>query len=87
MTTGAPRWTAPDPGLSGASASWRSTVTGRLVAVSGATGNRPFVLVYDVPTGRQLGRYPGWLAGAGDGWVAVSHSGESDGITLDLHTF
>ncbi|MEU4645392.1 PQQ-binding-like beta-propeller repeat protein [Micromonospora sp. NPDC023814] len=87
MTTGASRWTAPDPGLSGGSASWRSTVTGRLVAVSAAMGGRPFVIVYDVPTGRQLGRYPGWLAGAGDDWVAVSHSGGSDGITLDLHTF
>jgi outer membrane protein assembly factor BamB len=87
MITGTPRWTAPDPGLSGTSASWRSTVTGRLVAVSGATGNRPAVLVYDVPTGRQLGRYPGWLAGAGDDWVAVSRPGGPDGITLDLHTF
>ncbi|MFG3708340.1 PQQ-binding-like beta-propeller repeat protein [Micromonospora sp. NPDC047670] len=85
--TGAPRWTAPDPGLSGASASWRSTVTGRLVAVSGETDGRPVVLVYDVPTGRQLGRYPGWLAGAGDDWVAVSRAGGPEGITLDLRTF
>ncbi|SBT39179.1 outer membrane protein assembly factor BamB family protein [Micromonospora auratinigra] len=87
LETGTPRWTAPDPGLSGQSASWHSTVTGRLVAVSGATGDRPFVLVLDVATGRQLGRYPGWVAGAGEDWVAVTHSGGPDGITLDLHTF
>ncbi|MEV0328195.1 PQQ-binding-like beta-propeller repeat protein [Micromonospora echinospora] len=87
LATGAPRWTAPDPGMAGGSASWRSIVTGGLAAVSGTTGERPCVLVYDVQTGRQLGRYPGWLAGAGDNWVAVSHSGESEGITLDLHTF
>ncbi|MGC4763231.1 PQQ-binding-like beta-propeller repeat protein [Micromonospora sp. DT46] len=87
MATGATRWSAPDPGLSGTSASWRSSVTGRLVAVSGAVEQRPVVLVYDVSTGRQLGRYPGWLAGAGDDWVAVSHSGGSDGIALDLYVF
>ncbi|MGC4791735.1 PQQ-binding-like beta-propeller repeat protein [Micromonospora sp. DT178] len=87
MATGAMRWTAPDPGLSGTSASWRSSVTKRLVAVSGAAGERPVVLVYDVSTGRQLGRYPGWLAGAGDDWVAVSHSGGPDGIALDLYAF
>ncbi|MEW2380286.1 PQQ-binding-like beta-propeller repeat protein [Micromonospora sp. NPDC047812] len=85
--TGATRWSAPDPGLSGTSASWRSSVTGRLVAVSGAAGGRPVVLVHDASTGRQLGRYPGWLAGAGDDWVAVSHSGGPDGIALDLYAF
>ncbi|RLK25414.1 putative pyrroloquinoline-quinone binding quinoprotein [Micromonospora sp. M71_S20] len=85
--TGATRWSAPDPGLSGTSASWRSSVTKRLVAVSGAADERPVVLVHDVSTGRQLGRYPGWLAGAGDDWVAVSHSGGPDGIALDLYAF
>ncbi|MFI9639132.1 PQQ-binding-like beta-propeller repeat protein [Micromonospora sp. NPDC051925] len=86
LATGAPRWTAPDPALSGASASWRSTVTEGLVAVSAAEDDRPFVLVYEARTGRQLGRYPGWLAGAGKDWVAVSHSG-ADGLAVDLHTF
>ncbi|MFV2116607.1 PQQ-binding-like beta-propeller repeat protein [Micromonospora sp. LOL_025] len=85
--TGATRWSAPDPGLSGTSASWRSSVTKRLVAVSGAAGERPVVLVHDVSTGRQLGRYPGWLAGAGDDWVAVSHSGGPDGTALGLYAF
>ncbi|MFG1777711.1 PQQ-binding-like beta-propeller repeat protein [Micromonospora sp. NPDC049048] len=87
MDTGATRWSAPDPGMSGTSASWRASVTRRLVAVSGTVGERPFVLVHDVSTGRQLGRYPGWLAGAGDDWVAVSRSGGPDGIALDLHAF
>ncbi|MEU8047624.1 PQQ-binding-like beta-propeller repeat protein [Micromonospora echinofusca] len=85
--TGATRWSAPDPGLAGTSASWRSSVTRRLVAVSGAVEQRPVVLVHDVSTGRQLGRYPGWLAGAGEDWVAVSHSGGPDGIALDLYAF
>ncbi|SCF33769.1 PQQ-like domain-containing protein [Micromonospora echinospora] len=87
MATGATRWTAPDPGLSGTSASWRSSVTGRLVVVSGAVEERLVVLVHDVSTGRQLGRYPGWLAGVGDDWVAVSHSGGPGGIALDLYAF
>ncbi|KWV34041.1 outer membrane protein assembly factor BamB family protein [Micromonospora rifamycinica] len=86
LATGVPRWTAPDPGLAGTSASWRSTVTEGLVAVSGAEDDRPQVLVYDVPTGRQLGRYPGWLAGAGRDWVAVSRSG-AGGLAVELHTF
>ncbi|SCF27202.1 PQQ-like domain-containing protein [Micromonospora matsumotoense] len=86
LATGASRWTAPDPGLAGTSASWRSAVTAGLVAVSGAEDDRPQVLVYEVGTGRQLGRYPGWLAGAGRDWVAVSHSG-AGGLAVDLHTF
>ncbi|MBO4165045.1 outer membrane protein assembly factor BamB family protein [Micromonospora antibiotica] len=86
LDTGASRWTAPDPALPGTSASWRSAVTGGLVAVSGAEDGRPQVLVYDVGTGRELGRYPGWLAGAGRDWVAVSHSG-TGGLAVDLHTF
>jgi hypothetical protein len=44
------------------------------------------VLVYEVDTGRQLGRYPGWLVGAGTDWVAVSRSG-AGGLTVDLYTF
>ncbi|MGC4807641.1 PQQ-binding-like beta-propeller repeat protein [Micromonospora sp. DT233] len=87
LATGQPRWTAPDPGLSGESASWRTTVTGRFVAVSGATEDRPFVLVHDAQGGRLLGRYPGWLAGAGDDWVAVIRSDGSGGTALDVHTF
>ncbi|MBM7078747.1 outer membrane protein assembly factor BamB family protein [Micromonospora humida] len=86
LATGVARWTAPDPVLPGTSASWRSAVTARLVAVSGAEDERPMVLVYDADTGRQLGRYPGWLAGAGTDWVAVSHSG-TGGLAVDLHTF
>ncbi len=86
LATGVARWTAPDPALPGTSASWRSAVTARLVAVSGAEDDRPMVLVFEADTGRQLGRYPGWLAGAGTDWVAVSHSG-TGGLTVDLHTF
>ncbi|MEH0972835.1 PQQ-binding-like beta-propeller repeat protein [Micromonospora sp. CPCC 205546] len=87
MTTGATRWSAPDPGMSGTSANWPSTVTGRLAVVGGATDGRAAVLVYDVSTGRELGRYPGSLAGAGDDWVAVRTTGGPDGGTLDLHVF
>ncbi|WP_281898394.1 outer membrane protein assembly factor BamB family protein [Micromonospora humidisoli] len=86
LATGASRWTAPDPALPGTSASWRSAVTAGLVAVSGAEDERPMVLVYEVDTGRQLGRFPGWLAGAGTDWVAVSHAG-TGGLAVDLHTF
>ncbi|WP_343448500.1 outer membrane protein assembly factor BamB family protein [Micromonospora oryzae] len=86
LSTGVTRWTAPDPLLSGASASWRSAVTEGLVAVSAAEDDRPIVLVYEARTGRQLGRYPGWLAGAGADWVAVSHTGP-DGLAVDLRVF
>ncbi|WP_328348174.1 outer membrane protein assembly factor BamB family protein [Micromonospora sp. NBC_00421] len=86
LATGVPRWTAPDPALAGTSASWRSAVTAGLVAVSAAEDDRPQVVVYEVGTGRQLGRYPGWLAGAGKDWVAVSHSG-AGGLAVELHTF
>jgi outer membrane protein assembly factor BamB len=83
FTTGEQRWSAPDPGLSGQSASWDSAVTDGLVAVNGASGDRPFVLVYDADTGQQLGQFPSWLAGAGDDWVAVTHGG-ADFDTLEL---
>ncbi len=86
LSTGVTRWTAPDPLLSGASASWRSAVTEGLVAVSAAEDDRPIVLVYEARTGRQLGRYPGWLAGAGADWVAVSHTGPG-GLAVDLRAF
>lgn len=85
--TGKVRWTAADPGLSGQSASWDSAVTGGLVAVSGATGERPFVRVYDATTGRQLGQFPGWLRGAGDDWVAVTHSAGVSTLDFDLIRF
>jgi outer membrane protein assembly factor BamB len=77
LATGRMRWSAPDPGLDGTSASWRTKVTGGLVAVTGATvAGQPHVLVYDAGTGVLKGRYPGWLANAGDDWVAVSGGGE-----------
>jgi hypothetical protein len=85
--TGKVRWTAEDPGLSGQSASWDSTVTGGLVAVSGADGDRPFVRVYDVNTGRQLGQFPGWLNGAGDDWVSVTHSNSVETLAFDVMRF
>ncbi|MGH3388454.1 MAG: PQQ-binding-like beta-propeller repeat protein [Actinomadura sp.] len=87
FTTGRTLWTAPDPGLSGQSASWASAVTGRLVAVSGADGDRPHVLVYRADTGRRIGRFPGWLEGLGDDWVAIGHSAHQPTVgelTLDF---
>lgn len=84
FATGAVRWTAPGPGLSGISASWASAVTSRFVAVTGATDGHPFVLVYDVATGRQLGKFPSWLAGAGDNWVAVTHSDGANKLVLEF---
>lgn len=75
FATGRVRWKAPDPGLEGESASWETAVTRDRVAVTGADRGRPFVLVYDTASGRQLGRFPGWLQGLGDDWVAVGHSG------------
>jgi len=83
-STGNPLWTAPDPGLSGQSASWRTSVGRRLTAVSGATGDRPFVLVYNSATGQQLGRYPSWLAGAGEDWVAVTLGASANKLTLEF---
>ncbi|MFB9835327.1 outer membrane protein assembly factor BamB family protein [Actinoallomurus acaciae] len=85
--TGHTRWSAPDPGLSGTSASWRTVVTDRLVAVTGATGDRPHVLIYDADSGQRLGRFPGWIAGLGDDWAAVVHSGTADEITFDFIRF
>ncbi|MEH1124748.1 outer membrane protein assembly factor BamB family protein [Micromonospora sp. CPCC 206061] len=83
--TGALRWTAPDPGLSGRSVSWHTAVSQRLVAVTGAVGDRPRVVVYEAMTGRQLGVWPGWLHGVGEDWVAVTHDGRNDDtITLDV---
>lgn len=72
FATGRLRWTAPDPGLKGTSASWASAVAGHLVAVTGATNDHPYVLVYNATTGRRLGLYPGDLCGIGNGWVAVN---------------
>lgn len=74
FATGRRLWTAPDPGLEGTSASWKTSVTSRLVAITGATGDRPRVLVYRADTGQRLGMFPGWLQGLGDDWVAVGHS-------------
>jgi hypothetical protein len=90
--TGKPRWTAPDPGLEGNSASWDTTVTSGLVAVSCGFGRgQACVVVYDAATGKQLGRFPGWLAGAGTGWVAISHhdreSRSADTLKLDFIVF
>jgi outer membrane protein assembly factor BamB len=72
MTDGRRLWTAPDPGLPGTSASWESAVSGDLVAVMGATGERPYVLIFDARTGQQLARRGGWLTALGDGWAMVS---------------
>jgi outer membrane protein assembly factor BamB len=82
-------WTAPDTGLPSSSASWEAAVAGDLVAVMGATGERPYVLVYDTRTGRQLARRGGWLTGIGDGWVMVSTgAGAKPGrLTLHMLTF
>jgi hypothetical protein len=80
--TGQQRWTAPDPGLESSSASWRTRLSGRLVAVSGGVQKdgykAPIVIVYDETTGRELARRDGWLAGVGDNWVAVTHSDENN---------
>lgn len=82
--TGRVLWKAPDPGLPGTSASWETAVTQRRVAVSGAEGDHPFVLVYDASTGRRLGRFPGWLQGLGDDWVAIGHDGKVNTLTYDF---
>jgi len=74
FATGRLLWTAPDPGLKGTSASRRIAITGRLIAVSGAVGTRPHVLVYRVEDGRKLGLFPGWLHGLGEDWAAIGHS-------------
>jgi hypothetical protein len=81
-------WTAPDTGLPGTSASWNSAVTDRLVAVSGALDDHPFVAVYDADTGRLRGRFPSWLAGAGDDWVAVTHGNDTaDQLIVEFWSF
>jgi hypothetical protein len=89
MRSGQARWNAPDPGLSGASASWATSVGTHLVAVSGATGESPFVIVYDAGTGKELGRYRSWLEGAGEAadydWVAVQHG--ADGFDKQVLEF
>ena len=82
--TGAVRWSAPDPGMSFVSASWETSVTGRLVAITGVKEGRLFVLVYDLATGRRLGRFPSWLSGAGDDWVAVNRSTHGTHGVLDF---
>lgn len=82
--TGRVLWKAPDPGLPGTSASWETAVTQRRVAVSGAEGDHPFVLVYDASTGRRLGRFPGWLQGLGNDWVAIGHDAKTKTLTYDF---
>ncbi|WP_033345252.1 outer membrane protein assembly factor BamB family protein [Catenuloplanes japonicus] len=69
MADGRRRWTAPDPGLDDTTDQWTAIVAGRLTVVSGAG---PVVLVYDSTTGTELARRPGLVAGAGDGWVAIT---------------
>ena len=88
FASGRQRWTAPDAGLPGTSASWNSAVTRGLVAVTGAAGDHPFVNVYDADTGRLRGRFPSWLAGAGDDWVAVTHGTDAaHQLILEFWTF
>ncbi|MGI5207480.1 PQQ-binding-like beta-propeller repeat protein [Spirillospora sp. CA-108201] len=84
FATGRVLWKAPDPGLPGVSASWETAVTQRRVAVSGAEDDHPFVLVYDASTGRRLGRFPGWLQGLGDDWVAIGHDAKANTLTYDF---
>ncbi|GAA4380834.1 hypothetical protein GCM10023088_44800 [Actinomadura verrucosospora] len=84
FATGRVLWKAPDPGLPGTSASWETAVTQRRVAVSGAEGDHPFVLVYDAATGRRLGRFPGWLQGLGDDWAAIGHGAKVNTLTYDF---
>ncbi|MEU8119877.1 PQQ-binding-like beta-propeller repeat protein [Spirillospora sp. NPDC049024] len=84
FATGRVLWKAPDPGLPGESASWETAVTQRRIAVSGAEHDHPFVLVYDAATGRRLGRFPGWLQGLGDGWVAIGHDAKANTLTYDF---
>ncbi|MEV3923187.1 PQQ-binding-like beta-propeller repeat protein [Actinomadura coerulea] len=84
FATGRVLWKAPDPGLPGTSASWETAVTQRRVAVSGAEDDHPFVLVYDASTGRRLGRFPGWLQGLGEDWVAIGHDAKTTTLTYDF---
>lgn len=74
LADGRQLWTAPDPGLPTTSATWRAAVAGDLVAVSGATGDRAYMLILDGADGRQLARRSGWLTGIGDGWAMVGTS-------------
>ncbi|GAB7052133.1 outer membrane protein assembly factor BamB family protein [Catenuloplanes indicus] len=80
-------WSAPDTGLATTSASWEAVAHGDLVAVLGATGDRPYVLVYDARTGRQLARRGGWLTGVGEGWVMVSTGAGAGRLRLHMLTF
>ncbi|WP_141582277.1 PQQ-binding-like beta-propeller repeat protein [Actinomadura sp. WMMA1423] len=84
FATGRVLWKAPDTGLSTDSASWQTAVTRRRIAVSGAEDDHPFVLVYDAATGRRLGRFPGWLQGLGDDWVAIGHDAKTNTLTYDF---
>jgi outer membrane protein assembly factor BamB len=84
FATGRVLWKAPDPGLAGDSASWETAVTQRRVAVTGAEDDHPFVLVYDAATGHRLGRFPGWLQGLGNDWVAIGHDAGVDTLTYDF---
>ena len=60
-------------------------MTSGLVAVTGAADDYLFVNVYDADTGRLRGRFPSWLAGAGDSWVAVTHgNGRANQLTVEF---
>lgn len=87
LATGRLRWTAPDPGPP--EQGWYATVTDRLVAVGveRVGDQQHHVIVYDVNNGRRLGLYPGRLAGAGDGWLAVTRVDEQLKTKLDLIRF
>ncbi|MEV4134776.1 PQQ-binding-like beta-propeller repeat protein [Dactylosporangium sp. NPDC049742] len=82
--TGAVRWKAPDSGLSGLSASWDCALTAGLVAVQGATGDKPFVRVYAARSGEDRGRFGSWLAGLGDDWVATTRGSGSNRLALEM---
>jgi len=44
--------------------------------------------VYDADTGRLRGRFPSWLVGVGDDWVAVTHGADTaDQLIVEFWTF
>ena len=68
--------------VTGSAGSYKTAVSRGLVAVSASTGNGlAYVLVYRADSGKRVGRFPGYLAGLGDRWVAITHSGEDAGNT------
>lgn len=87
LATGRLRWTAPDPGPP--EQGWYATVTDRLVAVGveRVGDQQHHVIAYDVNNGRRLGLYPGRLAGAGNGWLAVTRVDGQLQRKLDLIRF